>query len=360
VLTAIVSDLHLGARMSLLATAPARERLLAQLEGADQIVLLGDLLALRDGAAADVLDAAEPFLAGLREVAGGKRVVVVPGNHDHRLARPVLERGPRDELGLEQIVAPRGDALGEALAHMLGGVELVIAYPGVWIRPDVYATHGHYIDCHTTVPRRESLLAAISSAANGRVPRHGAAPRDYEAVLAPIYDFSFEYAQSSASRERAAGRGAAAWRHVQDFGWRRVSGQRGIRGAGPRALAGAAVAGTIGALKLAGLGTFSLDLAPDTIGRAGIRAAGEVVDRLGIDAAHVVFGHTHRAGPLADDHDWRAGLVNCGSWVHEPALIREHGAEDPYWPGRCVLVRDSGPPELRFVLGQAAAQPAVL
>ena len=36
-------------------------------------------------------------------------------------------------------------------------------------------------------------------------------------------------------------------------------------------------------------------------------AMGEVVARLGIDARHVIFGHTHRSGPLPDDDagDWR-------------------------------------------------------
>ena len=30
-----------------------------------------------------------------------------------------------------------------------------LAYPGVWLRPDVYATHGHYVDLHITVPSFE-------------------------------------------------------------------------------------------------------------------------------------------------------------------------------------------------------------
>jgi predicted phosphodiesterase len=356
VLSAVVSDLHLGARMSVLGTPPARERLLAQLEEADQVVLLGDVLALRDGAAADVLRAAEPFLGGLREVAAGKRVVLVPGNHDHRLARPVLAAAAREDIGLEQMADPEGDAVVDALARRLDGVELAIAYPGLWIRPDVYAMHGHYLDCHTTVPRVDCLLAAIAIAAVGRVPQRGAAPADYEAVLAPVYDFAYEYAQSAAARGPAAGRDGGLWRRVHAFGWGRVTGGGGggVQGVAQLALAGVAAAGALGAIGLARGQRFSLDLSPAAFGRAGVRAAAEVVRRLGIDAPHVIFGHTHRAGPLEGDADWATGLVNAGSWAYEPALIGDRGPGDPYWPGHCVLVGDSGPPELRLLLDEPA------
>ena len=39
-------------------------------------------------------------------------------------------------------------------------VELTLAYPGLRLRPDVYATHGHYLDLHLTVPRLESIAAS--------------------------------------------------------------------------------------------------------------------------------------------------------------------------------------------------------
>ena len=54
---------------------------------------------------------------------------------------------------------------------------------------------------------------------------------------------------------------------------------------------------------------------------------GEVVARLGIDARHVVFGHTHRSGPLPDDDasEWRlaggAQLTNTGCWVYESMYL---------------------------------------
>ena len=68
------------------------------------------------------------------------------------------------------------------------GVEVRLAYPGLWLRPGVYATHGHYLDLDLTVPRLESIAAS----AMGRSPAAGAkcgSAADYEAVLGPIYAF---------------------------------------------------------------------------------------------------------------------------------------------------------------------------
>ncbi len=84
---------------------------------------------------------------------------------------------------------------------------------------------------------------------------------------------------------------------------------------------------------------------------------GEVADRLGLGDAYVVFGHTHRAGPLPGDdpQEWRdsagARLVNCGSWTYSSVFLTSTAGQSPYWPGRCVLVEDSGPPQVQGLLG---------
>ena len=38
-----------------------------------------------------------------------------------------------------------------------------VAYPGLWVREDVYAMHGHYLDCHLTVPTLERLSVGAMS-----------------------------------------------------------------------------------------------------------------------------------------------------------------------------------------------------
>ena len=86
-------------------------------------------------------------------------------------------------------------------------------------------------------------------------------------------------------------------------------------------------------------------LTPERIGAAGLRAMRTVVERLDVGAAHVIFGHTHRAGPFPGE-DW-GGLHNPGSWLYARVLIGPDGEQDPYWPGRVLELGDTGPPVLR-------------
>jgi hypothetical protein len=74
----------------------------------------------------------------------------------------------------------------------------------------------------------------------------------------------------------------------------------------------------------------------------------EVITRLEVPpGAHVLFGHTHRAGPLPDDErsEW-SGLLNTGSWVYERAWLGDSPPRSPYRPGFAAIVEDDAPPEL--------------
>lgn len=359
--SAVVSDLHLGDWMSVLGTPHARRVLIGELESADQVVLLGDLLALREAPLPEVLERARPFLQELGEALRGRRVVIVPGNHDHQLAGPLLERqrlgGGRRSLQLERSVEPGEPGPAGAVAEYLDGIELVVAYPGLWLRSDVYAIHGHYLDCHMTVPRPECLLAELMQAAVGRPPEHGAAPGDYEAVLAPLYAFTYSHAQ--AGSPNGGGRSAAARRRLTRETWRWLKDRRG----GPQwAAAGAIAYGTLAAANRVGLRRFRADLSIAELERAGVRAMAEVVRRLGAEADYVIFGHTHRAGPLGDEPGWTLAdgrrLVNTGSWVYSSGLIGDPARPSPYWPGSCAVVDEAGPPELRGLLDELRPSPA--
>src|SRR5215218_3307557 len=269
VATALISDLHLGTRTKadLLARPELRRRLLAELDGVDQLVLLGDSIELRDGPLEDALAAAEPFFQEVGEAMAGRRVTVVAGNHDYQLAAPWLARrragGGARPLGLEQVSRPvPGDPLAR-LAERMNGAELVLAHPGVWVRPDVYAIHGHYLDCHNHVPTFECLASAISA----RLIRASAdgfqVPDDYEAVLAPLYRLLFRIAQS----RRIANAGKALVRE-----WERLGGYRGPQGRARRALGRLVVPAALGALELVGLGAFRHGSSPPDLRRPGLAA----------------------------------------------------------------------------------------
>src|SRR5205823_14287533 len=111
------------------------------------------------------------------------------------------------------------------------------------------------------------------------------------------------------------------------------------------------------------IGPLRPDISVGELRRAGLRAMSEVARRLGLGNDYVVFGHTHRAGPLAGDRDpeWAGGeraaqepggarLVNAGSWTYQRVFLSPRPGESPYWPGGCVLVEDAGAPQLKRLL----------
>src|SRR5882757_3394605 len=91
--TAIISDLHLGVVSGgdVLRGPEIRAVLAAELRGADRLVLLGDALELRELPVGAALEQARPALEDLGAAVGDIEVVLVPGNHDARLAEPLLD-----------------------------------------------------------------------------------------------------------------------------------------------------------------------------------------------------------------------------------------------------------------------------
>ena len=355
--TLVVSDLHLGARtrIDVLRRRDLRERLLAACDGIDRLVLLGDVVEMRHGPEWEALEIARPFFEEVGEALGESHVLIVPGNHDPQLISPWLERRRREgeppPLVPEQRISPAEASEGaRRIAEWLGRAEVEVAYPGAWLRPDVYATHGHYLDRHTTVPAYERIGAAILERFVRPVPERGATPDDYEAVLAPIYALLYTAAQYIPEEAGPGQAGATirAWRQIEGGGARRQ-----LR----YAMLGAALPLVVGGLNRAGIGPLHAELSGHELRRAALEAMAQVLVRLGIEAEHVIFGHTHRAGPMPyDDEDaWvsAAGtrLLNTGNWVYEPAFLTSTPNQSPYWPGTCAVVEDGGAPELRHLLG---------
>ena len=112
----------------------------------------------------------------------------------------------------------------------------------------------------------------------------------------------------------------------------------------------------VAALNRAGIGPLRADVSMSELRRAGLSAMGDVAARLGLGDAYVVFGHTHRPGPLPGDapEEWRgrggARLVNAGSWTYSSIFLTPKPGESPYWPGTCVIVEDDGAPQVRRLL----------
>src|SRR5262249_4824712 len=147
-----------------------------------------------------------------------------------------------------------------------------VAYPGVWLRDDVYASHGHYCDRHTTVPMFERLGAG-AMARIVREPESG--PRraeDYEAILAPIYAWIHAIAQNGGPDLGRSSHGASAqaWRTLEGNGnprdlRRRRLRRRGLITAFPLLVAG---------LNRARIGPLRADVSGPELRRAALRAFG--------------------------------------------------------------------------------------
>ena len=327
-----------------------RDRLLAEVEGAERVVLLGDIVELRDRPIGDALDAAAPFFDALGEAAGGAEVVYVPGNHDHQIFSSWREsqrlRAGGKPMGLEQVAKASSGPI-HVLAKRLPDCEVVLAYPGIWLAEGVYATHGHYLDVHLTVPTFERLGVGAVERVIGGLPANDRTPDDYERVLAPLYAFLFSLAQSGGAASTGPGPSARVWSAL-------AGGQSGFEKVKGMLLGSVALPGAIAVANRLGIGRFSPDLSLKEISRATLAAMVEAVEQLEIGAETVIFGHTHRRGPHEGElARWKTKdgtrVLNTGSWVYSPGLLGATSADSPYWPGSLAIVEGTDA-ELRFLL----------
>ena len=344
--TAVISDLHLslGSGGDVLRDEAVRALLLEEIAGADRVVLLGDVVELREQPLGTALAAARPFFEALGAALAGREVIIVPGNHDHRFAEPLLdELGLAGTvLGLEHFAEPSPGPTA-TLAEYLGGASLRFAYPGVWVREDVYATHGHYMDPHLRLPRAECIATATIARIRGQIPA-AATPADYERVLRPIYGLAYATAQG---RRRPAGH----QQKTAETAWEALAGVEKQRSRGAQlrvAAARAAFPHGINALNRLLHSDFEPDVTGAAIFRGGLGAATALATRLGVDDGHVITGHSHRAGPTEDEATWPlpggGSLHNTGSWVFSSVFHLPGRPPNAYWPGTVTWVEDEDPP----------------
>jgi predicted phosphodiesterase len=312
----------------------------------DRLVLLGDVVELYGRGRPRAMAVAEPVLRALgRRLGADREVILVPGNHDRALVRPWL-RGVGQRLTVDSLVPLHASPELATVTSWLAPATVTVRYPGVWLSSRVWATHGHYLNRH---------LLPISSVGIkrgwlGRPPHEAARPFDYER----------SGRSSLAASPQTLSRWAAGAPHVL-----------GQVLPGPLS----AVADRLGAFARAAtmprvarhllrpeLAPLNASLLTVQMTRASLPALVQVVERLGVDADWVVFGHVHRLGPLADDEgaQWeglggKPRMINAGSWLYEPLLVSRASPPHPYWPGGAVYIEDGQPPEARGLLDELPA-----
>jgi UDP-2,3-diacylglucosamine pyrophosphatase LpxH len=317
--TLVVSDLHLGscAAHDVLRRGIALDALLGAVRDADRLVLLGDVVELIEGRPGWAMRIAEPVVRAIGDAVGkGCEVIVVPGNHDHALARPWLRaqarRGRRTAPATR--VPIRATARLTQLAAWLKPARVSVRYPGVWLADGVYATHGHYVDRHLVPAKWGARLHGPFAP----IPARRARVEDYERTAGPY--------MASVSSALAVTLPRALGDVIDTTTGLIRRATVPVGGAMPDTLAPALAS--------------ALDL---RFRRIALPAMAQVIARLHVRAHDVIFGHLHRPGPLPGDApgEWTFGdlrLHNAGSWVFEPLLVGSAHPPHPYWPGGAVIV----------------------
>ena len=95
----------------------------------------------------------------------------------------------------------------------------------MWLADGVYATHGHYLDRHVTIPSFERIAAGALGRVLGDRVDDISCPDDYEIVLAPLY------ALLDAIAARAPDGRGPSHANASTRAWRALDGRRPPAGA---------------------------------------------------------------------------------------------------------------------------------
>ncbi len=148
--TLVLSDLHLGSRLrhDVLTHPEPRRRLLEALEGIERLVLLGDVVELLEERPERAMGVAEPILRLIGRTLGvGREVIFVPGNHDRALVAGWIRRVGAGLAPDSRVPLDATPELSRVVSWLAPG-RVRVHYPGVWLAPGLWATHGHYLDRH--------------------------------------------------------------------------------------------------------------------------------------------------------------------------------------------------------------------
>jgi hypothetical protein len=234
-------------------------------------------------------------------------------------------------------VRPRGP--GKAIVDALAPAKVEIRYPGIWLAEGIYATHGHYLDCHLRLPRPEALAIGASMRLTGGLPA-SAGPADYEQVLGPVYGL-LDGVAGTGVYKRFSGP-----QHPSLRIWQRINRGRNSGGSpSDRLIARAAFPAAVSSLSRLLRIDFEPDLRPGAVARLGLEAMRSTAERLDIGAGDVLFSHTHNAGPPAgEEASWssRNGvrLHNTGSWCFSRAVCATAEGAPLFWPGTVTWLED--------------------
>jgi hypothetical protein len=389
--TLIISDTHFGAWTGddLLRHDWVRERLGTQLDGIDELVLLGDLFDFLFATVPDAFAAADPFFDLIAQKLSGKRVVWLAGNHD----RHIMARELEDLSELEIATGEPAEALGPTLRQRnyfmrflerrLPDCETRIEYPAYWVG-DVLCCHGQYLDAHIQGSLANRMFTRGLRRVGG-VKTHGRRLDidDYEAATGPLTELLYTVAQlprGTAAQESLLDEVQRIGRLVRAVTSPGREAQRLARDVADRARSLVRPGG--GGLEAAASEPVETDaevstslarvVGPDEPVERSLHAYAQVAANLGwaSQTDKFVFAHTHQPleavrtqplAPVAGQPVENVRFWNTGCWIYEPTL----GSLESYerymriaWPGTAVLIdSERDEPELIRCLADLSPLP---
>jgi len=352
----------------------ALRRLAPQLDGVDELVILGDLFDLLFATVPDAFAAADPFFDLLADRLAGRRVVWLAGNHDRHIMARELENLTEEVLATGKDADTVGPTLREHnyflryLQRRLPDSEVRIEYPFHRIG-DVLCCHGHYLDAHVQGSFANRMFTRGLRRVGGVKTRgRTLSIADYEAATGPLTEVLYTVAQLPAGTDAQRG----LLDEVQRIGRvvRAVASpgrelERLARDLADRIRSlvrpgGGLEAATSAPVETPGEASMNLArvLTPDTPVERSLRAYAQVTKNLGLDRHHdkLVFAHTHQplravtAQPLEGELSGNVRYWNTGCWIYEPTLSSLESYERYLriaWPGTAVVVdTEKAEPEL--------------
>ncbi len=336
--------------------AEPRDALVRRWRGVDRLVLLGDVLELRQGPLRD-----GPRLRRapvLREIGAAlgpsAEVVIVAGNHDHDLLAPWL--------GAPRARARPGRRSGSSRRWTGAPASRWRAWPAGWPRPAVRARYPGRVAARGRLRHPRALPRSPHDRADVRAPGRGAdgadllgrlaAPSDAPRTTRPCWPRCTPGSTRWPQRPAVAALGppspsSQAWRALNSSGRRHAGGARWLRG---RPAAGRRGPEPCRAGPLP---------RPLSAGAAPGRLCGRSArwsDASAPAPRHVIFGHTHRAGPLPGDQPGRVGQPDRGARSSTPAA---GCTRRPSWaPTRRAAPTARASPSRSTTRGARAGQPA--
>ena len=154
-----ISDTHFGDETQLLNDGQLADRFVEVLAGrgpVDELILLGDILDLWVKTLVPAMREARRFIEGITSIDNIKKVVFVPGNHDHQVFMDafrgeVESRVKRGDLTTPKFMPARSyeGAVMSGLARPGSSVSFSLVYPFITRivgGKEVIFTHGHHLD----------------------------------------------------------------------------------------------------------------------------------------------------------------------------------------------------------------------